>query len=140
MAEDLTQETLLLLHEKYGHVNRIEELVPLGIRILRFKALAAWRKTRRRGEESSIPVEEAPLPDFSMNPGRVAERREMLDRMKLAFHQLGRRCRELFAYKLEGLGFPEIRQRMNVSSLNTVYTWDHRCRERLRELMGAPWA
>jgi RNA polymerase sigma-70 factor (ECF subfamily) len=140
MAEDLTQETLLLLHEKYEHVTKLEELVPLAMRILRFKAMAAWRKARRRGEDTAIPAEEATLPDFSMNPGRIAERRELLDRMKLAFRQLGARCRELFSYKVEGLGFPEIRQRMGVSSLNTVYTWDHRCRERLRELMGAPWA
>jgi RNA polymerase sigma-70 factor, ECF subfamily len=139
-AEDLTQETLLLLHQKYEHVTRLEDLVPLAIRILRFKAMAAWRKTRRRGEDTSIPAEETPLPDFSMNPGRMAERRELLDRMKLAFTQLGARCRELFSYKLDGLGFPEIQQRMGVSSLNTVYTWDHRCRERLRELLGAPWA
>ena len=44
--------------------------------------------------------------------------------------------RRLFRYKLEGLSFPEIQRRMKASSLNTVYTWDHRCRERLRELMN----
>ena len=139
-AEDLTQETLLLLHEKYRHVTRLEELVPLAIRILRFKSLAAWRKVRRHGEDTSLPVDDVPLPDFSMNPGVAAERRELLERMKLAFSRLGDRCRELFGYKLDGLGFPEIQKRMGVSSLNTVYTWDHRCRERLRELMRDPWA
>jgi RNA polymerase sigma-70 factor, ECF subfamily len=138
-AEDLVQDTLLLLQQKYGHVSRLEELVPLALRIVRFKIVAAWRKARRRGEDRAVPVEEQPLPDFSMHPGRSAESRELLERMKLALRQLSGRCRELFAYKLDGLAFPEIQQRMRASSLNTVYTWDHRCREQLRKLLGNPW-
>jgi RNA polymerase sigma-70 factor (ECF subfamily) len=140
MAEDLTQDTLLLLHQKYGHVTRLEDLVPLAIRILRFKATAAWRKAHRRKENTAVPADEMPLPDFSMNPAGIAERKDLLERMKTALAGLGARCRELFGYKLDGLSFPEIQERMRVSSLNTVYTWDHRCRERLRELMGDPWA
>jgi RNA polymerase sigma-70 factor (ECF subfamily) len=26
-----------------------------------------------------------------------------------------------------------------VSAINTVYTWDHRCRKNLLELMGGDW-
>jgi RNA polymerase sigma-70 factor, ECF subfamily len=139
-AEDLTQDTLMLLQQKYGHVTRMEELVPLALRIMRFKIVAAWRKAKRHGENSAVPVEEEPLPDWSMNPGKSAENRELLDRMKRAFQQLSGRCRELFGYKLDGLAFPEIQLRMGAASLNTVYTWDHRCREHLRELLGDPWA
>ena len=29
-AEDLAQEVLMLLHEKYGHLDRIEDLLPLA--------------------------------------------------------------------------------------------------------------
>jgi RNA polymerase sigma-70 factor (ECF subfamily) len=63
----------------------------------------------------------------------------MVDRMKVAFGKLGERCRELFRYKLAGLPFPEIRTKMGAASVNTVYTWDLRCRQRLRELMGDAW-
>jgi len=138
-AEDLTQETLMLLHQKYGHIDRLEDLVPLALRILRFKMSAAWRKTRRRGEDRAVQAEEQTLPDFSLNPGVLAERREMVDRLKAAFRNLGERCRELFRYKLDGMSFPEIQKRMGVSSVNTIYTWDRRCRERLRKLMGETW-
>jgi hypothetical protein len=43
--EDIAQEVLLVLHEKYPALNRAEDLVPLAIEIARFKILAARRKT-----------------------------------------------------------------------------------------------
>jgi len=138
-AEDLAQETLLLLHEKYGHIWALEDLLPLAFRILRYKAAAAWRKARRRGESTAASVEEEPLLDLMSNPGRMAENQELLRRMKEAFSRLGSRCRELFIYKIDGMDFGEIQRRMGAASLNTVYTWDHRCRQRLRELLGDPW-
>ncbi len=138
IAEDLTQDTLLLLHRKYDHLLRLEDLVPLAIRIVRYKAAAAWRKSRRHGEQSSVPAEEAPLPDFSSSPVARAEARELLEKMKPALLKLGHRCRQLFGFKLEGKNFSEIQEAMGAASLNTVYTWDHRCRQRLRELMGEP--
>ena len=50
LAEDLTQEVLILLHEKYVRVTELTELVPLAFQILRFKLLDAHRKSLRRGE------------------------------------------------------------------------------------------
>ena len=50
-----------------------------------------------------------------------------------AIETLGSRCRELFRLKLLGYSFPEIQDRMGVASLNTVYTWDFRCRAQLKE-------
>ena len=52
---------------------------------------------------------------------------------------MGERCRELMRWKLEGYNFPEIQKRMNVSSLNTLYTWDFRCRKELLERLGGEW-
>jgi RNA polymerase sigma-70 factor (ECF subfamily) len=138
-AEDLAQETLMLLHEKYAHVASLEELVPLSIRIVRFKMTALYRKAQRRGEYTSVSVDELPLPDLSMNPGERAERRELLGRVKQAIGSLGERCRELFRLKLEGKTFPEIQKEMGAASLNTVYTWDRRCRQNLLELVGGSW-
>ena len=50
--------------------------------------------------------------------------------------QLGERCRELFKWKLEGKSFPEIQKIMGQNSINTIYTWDLRCRKQL----FASWA
>jgi RNA polymerase sigma-70 factor (ECF subfamily) len=41
----------------------------------------------------------------------------------------------LFRLKLEGLSFPEIQKRLKVDSLNTLYTWDFRCRKQVLDSM-----
>jgi len=138
-AEDLAQDTLMLLHEKYGHLDKLEDLVPLAMRIVRFKATSLWRKARRRGEDTAVPVDEQRIPDLARDPCSAAEQRELLERMKAAFGKIGERCRELFRLKLDGVGFPEIASRMGAASVNTVYTWDLRCRQRMRELIGDDW-
>ena len=45
----------------------------------------------------------------------------------------------MFRMKLEGKSFEEIRKTLEVHSINTIYTWDARCRKRLLELMGGSW-
>ena len=45
-AEDLAQEVLVVLHEKYRHVADLAELVPLAFQVLRFKMLDAHRKSQ----------------------------------------------------------------------------------------------
>jgi RNA polymerase sigma-70 factor (ECF subfamily) len=138
-AEDVAQETLMLLHEKYSHVERPEDLLPLALQIVRFKVAALQRKAARRGEYTQISVAELPLADPAPDPAASLERKEMLERLARATSQLGARCREMMRLKLEGRTFPEIQRIMGAASLNTIYTWDHRCRRRLLELMGGDW-
>ena len=107
LAEDLTQEVLVVLHEKYAGVIELTELVPLAFQVLRFKMLDAYHKSLRRGEYNQEPIDE--------------------------------RCRELLRLKLEGNSFPEIQKIMGQQSINTVYTWDLRCRKQLLALMGGSW-
>jgi RNA polymerase sigma-70 factor (ECF subfamily) len=45
----------------------------------------------------------------------------------------------LFRLKLQGKTFAEIQAAMSVKSLNTIYTWDHRCRKHMLELLGGTW-
>jgi RNA polymerase sigma-70 factor, ECF subfamily len=138
-AEDLAQEVLMLLHEKYSHLERPEDLLPLSLRIVRFKMMSLRRKAVRRGEYSQISIEDIPLPDLDSSPAGYLERKEMLERLSSAMLQLGGRCRELMRLKLEGKTFSEIQKIMGVRAINTVYTWDHRCRKHLLELMGGDW-
>jgi RNA polymerase sigma-70 factor (ECF subfamily) len=139
VAEDLAQETLMLLEEKYAAVERMEDLLPLSLQIVRFKMTALRRKAARRGEYTQAPAEEMQLADPGENPAAALERKEMLERLERAVAQLGERCRELLRLKLEGRSFSEIQKAMHAATLNTVYTWDHRCRRRLLELMGGAW-
>jgi RNA polymerase sigma-70 factor (ECF subfamily) len=138
-AEDVAQETLMLLHEKYAHLERPEDLLPLSFQIVRFKIVSLRRKAVRRGEYNQVSVTDIPLPDLDSNPASYLERKEMLERLTAAVGQLGERCRELVRLKLQGKSFPEIQKIMGAAAINTVYTWDHRCRKHLLELMGGDW-
>jgi RNA polymerase sigma-70 factor, ECF subfamily len=138
-AEDLAQETLMLLHDKYAHVTRLEELFPLSMQIMRFKMVAMRRKSYRRGEAGQISVDDIQIPDLAPDPAAFVERKEMMERMTAAIGKLGTRCREIFRLKLLGRNFVEIQNEMKAASINTVYTWDARCRKQLLEEMGGHW-
>ena len=139
LAEDLTQEVLILLHEKYVRVTELTELVPLAFQVLRFKLLDAHRKSLRRGEYHQESVDELPLANPGDDPATLLDQKQRVDRLIAAVAQLGDRCRDLFKWKLEGNSFPEIQKLMGQTSINTIYTWDLRCRKQLLSLMGGTW-
>jgi len=138
-AEDLAQDVLAVLHDKYAEVTELTELVPLAFQVLRFKMLDAHRKALRRGEYNQESVDDLPLADPGDDPARQLERKQRIDRLIHAMSQLSDRCRELFKWKLEGKSFPEIQKLMGQQSVNTIYTWDLRCRKHLLTLMGGSW-
>ncbi len=138
-AEDLTQDVLTLLHEKYANVAELTELVPLAFQVLRFKMLDAHRKSLRRGEYNQEPIEDHPLAHPGDDPAGQLDQKQRVDRLLKAVAQLGERCRELFRLKLEGQSFPAIQRTLGQPSINTIYTWDLRCRRQLLELMGGSW-
>jgi RNA polymerase sigma-70 factor (ECF subfamily) len=138
-AEDLAQEVLLVLHEKYPHLDRPEDLLPLSFQIVRFKILSTRRKAVRHGEYTQVSVDDLPLPDPAESPSVLVERRELRERLIKAMSGLGDRCRELMRLKLEGKTFPEIQKIMGAGAINTIYTWDHRCRKNLMDAMGGDW-
>jgi RNA polymerase sigma factor (sigma-70 family) len=135
VAEDLVQETFVLLTTKYAHVLRIEERVRLGIGILSKLKLGHWRKSQRRGEASAVDAAKAE--DGRPGPEEEAARRLLVERLRVAVGALSGRCRELVRLKLEDRTFPEIAAILK-AKINTVYSWDHRCLQRLRELMAEP--
>src|SRR5579862_3985317 len=115
-AEDLAQEVLLVLHEKYPTLDRAEDLVPLSIEIARFKIIGSWRKTVRRGENTQVSVDDLPLASKDLDPFEQAATSERLARLENALMGLGDRCRQLFRLKLLGHTFPEIQKELKVSS------------------------
>lgn len=139
LAEDVAQEVLLVLHEKYPDLDRAEDLIPLSLEIARRKILGARRKVIRRGEHNQLPVDEMPLASTDAGPFEQVRRAEQVERLELALGRLTGRCRELMRMKLEGLGFAEIGERLGAGSINTVYTWDFRCRKQLLEKLGGSW-
>ena len=138
-AEDLAQEVLLLLEEKYLHVTEPGELLPLSLQIVRFKMAGAWRKSVRRGESGQVSVDELQIASQAASPEEEARRQESIERLTSAIQRLGERCRELFRLKLLGRSFAEIQEHFGAASINTIYTWDARCRKNLLERMGGRW-
>jgi RNA polymerase sigma-70 factor, ECF subfamily len=138
-AEDLTQEVLVVIHDKYSQISDLVELVPLAFQILRFKMLDAHRKSFRRGEYNQESVEQLPLADPGDDPATQLDQKQRVERLMAAITQLGERCRDLFRWKLEGKSFPDIQKLMGQTSINTIYTWDLRCRKQLLALMGGTW-
>jgi RNA polymerase sigma-70 factor (ECF subfamily) len=139
IAEDVAQEVLLLLHTKYREVALLEDLLPLSLQIARFKIVSFRRKAHRRGEDTQVQVEDVPVAAVGLDPAASLEKKEMLERLTAALAKLEGRCRELFRLKLQGKGFAEIQQILGVKSINTVYTWDFRCRKQLLERLGGVW-
>lgn len=139
-AEDLAQEVLVVLEEKYDHLDRLEDLMPLAFQILRFKLVAWQRKTWRRGEHDALSVDDHPLAAEQLDAHEELERKELLKKLGTGLQLLGQRCQELFRHKLQGRNFIEIQGLMGAASVNTVYTWDSRCRKQLLEWMGGRWA
>lgn len=139
VAEDIGQETLLVLEEKYAAVTEMAELVPLALQIARFKLAGLHRTAHRRGEHTRLAVEEVQLPDPGPSPLGAFERKQMLERLSGALEKTGERCRQIMRWKLEGKSFAEIQALLGARSINTVYTWDSRCREHLLELLGGSW-
>jgi RNA polymerase sigma-70 factor (ECF subfamily) len=138
-AEDLAQEVLIVLEQKYSHLDRIEDLLPVSLQIMRFKMMGFRRKAARHGENTQVQAEDVPLADHRPDPERTAGQRILVDKLRKALGELGERCRDLMKYKLQGRTFPEIQKLMGAASINTIYTWDSRCRKNLLELMGGEW-
>ncbi len=146
-AEDLTQEALLLLTTKYAHVTAAEELVALGVRIVAFKRSALWRKGARRERLTGAPprpVEPGDEDPFDRVPGglpdpeAIALAKQRLSTFIEAATRLDGRCREILRRKLQGASLVEIGVELG-RPVGTVYSWDHRCHQRLKGLLGEHW-
>ena len=136
-AEDLAQEVLLVLETKYGYLEAMDDLVPVSFQILRFKMQDWRRKLARRGEFTAVDSAELQLADRGEGQLAMLEREELLTRLRAALAAMEGRCREMFRLKLEGRSFAEIQRLMEAANINTVYTWDFRCRKLLLEQLNA---
>ncbi len=130
-AEDLAQEALLVLEQKYSHLSSLDDLMPLCFQILNFKMRDFRRKTTRRGEWDPAQVADLPLSDGKPNALDLMERASLLERLKAAVAASTGRCRDLIRLKLEGKSFAQIQAELGAATINTVYTWDFRCRQDL---------
>lgn len=124
-----------MLLNKYSHVTALEDLTKLSVKILAYKMKESRVAEIRAQREASAQVDELPIADGRRSTLEDLLRSESVARIKMAIDGLGERCRQLLLLKLQGLGFKEIQERMAAKALNTVYTWDFRCRSQLAEVL-----
>lgn len=124
-AEDVAQETFVVLWKKYRHVTDTTEVARIAYAICRLKVLEAIRTPRGEAldEELDIADPQRGIEDKL----REAERFELLKR---AVHALGTRCQQLIKLRLLGRSTKEISSAMDAQP-GTIHVWEHRCRKQL---------
>ena len=122
-AEDVAQETLLVLWAKYSHLNKEADLVPLAFSICGRKIFEALRLQARVNSE--VP-ESAALSDPAPDPHERLLNEENQRRFRAGIQALSPRCRELIRLRLLGRSAGEIADAMHMR-LGTLYVWKHRC-------------
>lgn len=128
-AEDIAQEVLTLLVQKYSGVRDLTEMIQISVGIARNKIFERFRLSHR---ETELP-ENAPGKNDIHDE---VERRQVMNRVVLAIMRLGERCRNVLKLKLlEEQDSLAIQQILNAKSINTVYTWEHRCFKQLIQLL-----
>jgi RNA polymerase sigma factor (sigma-70 family) len=128
-AEDISQDTLLLIHLRYPHLDSESNLVPLAIRIAGFKCRERRRGTWRRSE---WPEEYEPATD-ELLPDEQLDRDRWLNWMKSSLHNLGARCLRIFELQLQGKTTAEIAAALAITE-NNLHVAALRCRRRALEL------
>lgn len=136
-AEDVAQETVIVLVEKYESVETLTELLRIAFKVARFKIgnlirLEGRRKTGGLEDEQWEQIQDTP----EREPEDEAIRREQISQLAEAIRSLSKKCQEIFRMKLEGHNFADIAEALRAGSVDTLYVWDHRCRRKLKEVLG----
>lgn len=130
-AEDVAQDTVMLLITKYAHVEGEADLTKLSVTISRYLSMAA----RRPGKLTDLPDFLEPV-DLSPGPDSAVNQKQLQQRVREAILQLSARCRELYELMLEDYSTDEIRDRMKAGSANNVYVWKSRCNDQMQKVLG----
>lgn len=133
-AQDLAQEVMVVLLEKYTDLDDPEDLLPVAIQTLKFKLWGDNRRRWRRKEDQQVPVEDLALHYDGPSPEQRTIRQEYRDALRKAVGQLRRPCQELLTMQLEGMSPKEIIQRLGEPD-GTVYARINRCRKALEKEM-----
>jgi len=129
-AEDIAQETLLLLETKYRHIAGETDLVKLSFTISTYMEQTIRRKLKRDRE---APHAEGWNPP---DPASNQEYNAFLAAVRARIGELTGRCPKLLLLHLEGHDAEEIRNIMGAPRVGTVYVWTHRCIESLKVKLG----
>jgi RNA polymerase sigma-70 factor, ECF subfamily len=129
-AEDLFQETCLVIIEKSGEYEPGTDFLAWALKIAKFKFLASVDPQRQRHVLVEAAVLENALATPDPTPGTDADRREAL---ALCMEQLASAARQVLELRYgQGLPVTQIAGRMNLTS-NALYVMLSRVRQALQD-------
>ncbi|MCK6683613.1 MAG: sigma-70 family RNA polymerase sigma factor [Thermoanaerobaculia bacterium] len=135
-ADDVAQETIVVLLQKYRHIPPGEELVKTAFGVARLRMLGTIRDSARNREDA---IEGAEFASVHPNPESEALLRQAVARLESVLPRLGAKCRLIFRMRLEALSSREMKERLQAKSEAAVQLWAFRCRKKALELLGGDW-
>lgn len=133
-AEDLTQDIMMILIQKYSHLEEGEILDKVASTIMGFIKLAENRRISKEASRAGADDPELVIRSDDPPIDVLLIRRERLKELESGISQLKQRCRKLAALRLEGKTTAEAAADLQISPGATDKAW-HDCLKRLREIM-----
>lgn len=135
-AEDCVQDAILVLITKHPEKDEVDA-VPLAFRILRWKIVELHRRKAAHREGKTVQVDDLELADERGIDHNAEEMVALKEAVHRALDSLGRKCRELLLWQLEGLSGEEIAKNAGLSTRNAAYVKINRCKNRFKEAYQA---
>ena len=132
-AEDIAQETVMVLLTNYKHLDQPSDLVPLSVRIAKLKMREAYKKRQRAGNQ--LPEAWDDADDRAVSAEQKLLQKSRLDQLHRAIGRLGSPCLEMLRMMLEGADSVVLQQTFHLTA-NAFYVRMSRCRGRLATAMG----
>lgn len=132
-AEDCAQETILVLFKKHPDKDEVDA-VPIAFRILRWKIHELHRRKAAHREGKTVSIDDVEVPDRGGTEGNPEDLVALKEAVHAALDKLGRGCRELLLWQLEGLSGEEIARNAGLSTRNAAYIKINRCKSRFKKI------
>ena len=128
-ADDVTQDCIVVLIDRYPHVRDRIDMLKLATRIAGNRICQLYRDRARVTQFAEEPA-------AAGDPGQTAQQRELVDRVLLGMMELGARCRDLLRMLLiEQRDYAEIRATLGIES-DYIYVLRERCLRALKRNVG----
>lgn len=131
-ADDIAQDALLVLHEKYPYLTALADLMPVGITTARNKL---FEYQRRRGREAQLDERFDASDTRSRTVDEKLLQQSAAERLRDGISQLGDDCQRLLRMLLAGKSTADMKAILGVSD-GAYYTRLCRCRQKLAGVMG----
>jgi len=134
-AEDIVQETLMVVERHLSEIGTVEALLAFTNQVMRNKIGNFYRREERR-KSYHVTREGAVNPVYRMDEELNAADLERI--LRKAIDQVGERsprCRAILLGLLEGLSVDEVCQQVGIKRTR-IDDWIHRCRKELRRILS----